>query len=216
MRFIPAKTPGFIPRMFPQYLWKAPHGEKTLYLTFDDGPIPEVTEFVLDQLAKYNAKATFFCIGANVEKHPSIYQKVLANGHAIGNHTQHHLKGWKTQKSTYIDNVLQAEKFLKEDHGPVKLFRPPYGQIKKGQAKKLKQLGFEIVMWDVLTFDWEDEVSKEECLSNALDNIEDGSIIVFHDSIKAKRNMEYALPKVLEVFSKQGYQFKSLADVFLK
>ncbi|OIQ23208.1 polysaccharide deacetylase family protein [Lacinutrix sp. MedPE-SW] len=214
MRFVPVKIPRVIKRIFPNYVWDFSSNNKTLYLTFDDGPTPEITKWTLNILEKYNAKATFFCIGNNVAKHPEIFQSVLNKGHAVGNHTQDHVKGWKTDTNTYINNTLQAETIinnaLKTSGKKVKLFRPPFGQIKKSQGKKIINLGYKIIMWSVITFDWEKEISKETCLKNAISKTKNGNIIVFHDSIKASKNMMYALPKFLEHFSKQGYQFKAI------
>lgn len=198
-------------KIFPNYIWDIPTHTKDLYLTFDDGPTPEITKWTLDILKQYDAKATFFCIGANIEKHPDIFLKTISDGHSIGNHTQHHIKGWKTKTNDYITEVLEAEKQIEEQQSKKSnLFRPPYGQIKPEQGKKLIDLGYKIIMWDVLSFDWEKEISEEECLHNVISKSKQGSIIVFHDSVKASKNMMYALPKVLEYFTKAGYKFKSL------
>ncbi len=212
--FLPAKMPNFVKKLFPNYVWdffsaSEYSSEKILYLTFDDGPVPEATEFVLDELKKYNAKATFFCIGENVEKHSNIFNKVINDGHAIGNHTQHHLEGWKTANDNYIQNTLEAESHIKE-HNASKLFRPPYGRIKRKQGKKLRELGYKIIMWDVVAKDWLQTVSQNKCLSNIMDNTRNGSIIVMHDSLKALDNVKYALPKVLDYFSNKGYRFEKI------
>ena len=173
-------------------------------MTFDDGPIPIVTPFVLNILKKHNAKATFFCIGDNVRKHPDVFAEVKKDGHAIGNHTYNHLKGWVTDNQVYLDNFLQADKLL-----DTPLFRPPYGRIKRAQAKLLKQArpDLKIIMWDVLSGDFDMSLKPEEALNNVLKNAKDGSIVLFHDSVKAFHKMEYALPRVLEHFSKLGYTF---------
>lgn len=200
--------------MFPNYVWNMPSVNKDLYLTFDDGPTPEITNWTLDILKKYNAKATFFCIGANIEKHPDIFLKIISDGHSVGNHTHNHIKGWRSTTKDYLAEVEHAqseiEKFYNTPSTIVKLFRPPYGQIKPEQGKKIMALGYKIIMWDVLSFDWEQEVSEEECLTNVISKSKQGSIIVFHDSIKASKNMMYTLPKVLEHFSNEDYAFKSL------
>ena len=198
--------------MFPNYVWDIPTHTKDLYLTFDDGPTPEITDWTLDTLKQYNAKATFFCIGDNIEKHPDIFQKIISEGHTIGNHTQHHVKGWKTKTKIYINEVLETEKQI-QTYQPQRshLFRPPYGQIKPKQGKQLIDLGYKIIMWDVLSFDWQKEISEEDCLNNVISKSKEGSIIVFHDSIKASKNMMYVLPKVLEYFSEAGYKFKALS-----
>ena len=221
MSLVPKKTPLVVKKMFPNYVWNITTNDKVLYLTFDDGPTPEITEWTLDVLKKYNAKATFFCIGNNIEKHPDIFQKTIKQGHAIGNHTHNHVKGWKTKTSEYLSNVNLCKSVLKSlipnskktgnsQSTNVNLFRPPYGRIKPKQAKTLIGSGYYIIMWDVLSFDWDKSISKEKCLENVLENTVNGSIIVFHDSVKASKNMMYALPKVLESYSKLGYEFKSL------
>ena len=211
MKIVPIKTPLVAKKMFPNYIWNMPVSEKVIYLTFDDGPTPEVTNWTLDVLQQYNAKATFFCIGSNIEKHPDIFQQILDKGHTIGNHTQNHIKGWTSKTKAYLKDVLSAQviinKVLVNDN---LLFRPPYGQIKPKQGKKLMGLNYKIVMWDVLSFDWDKTVSKEACLNNVISTAKQGSIIVFHDSIKASKNMQFALPKVLEYFTNKRYTFKSL------
>ncbi|WP_033957578.1 polysaccharide deacetylase family protein [Psychroserpens jangbogonensis] len=212
MKITPVKTPLVAKKMFPNYVWDIQTNTKDLYLSFDDGPIPEITNWTLDLLKHYNAKATFFCIGANIEKHPDIFQNIIKDGHAIGNHTQHHVKGWKTKTKAYITEVLEAEKQIElQQFKSSLLFRPPYGQIKPKQGKKLMALDYKIIMWDVLSFDWQKEISEDDCLNNVISKSKEGSIIVFHDSVKASKNMMYALPKVLEYFSKAGFEFKSLS-----
>jgi len=214
VKLVPVKIPSFIKRIFPDYVWDYSSSGKVLYLTFDDGPTPEITPWVLNLLQQYNAKATFFCIGDNIEKHPEIFKQVLAGGHTIGNHTQNHLRGWKTSTKRYIKNTLKAQEAITANTPhPLKplLFRPPYGQITPNQGKTLLNLGYKIIMWSVITFDWEDYLSEEQCLNNALNNTTNGNIIVFHDSIKASRNMTYALPEVLKHFSGLGYTFKAIS-----
>nr|WP_321247392.1 polysaccharide deacetylase family protein [uncultured Psychroserpens sp.] len=215
MKIAPVKTPVVAKRMFPNYVWDIATNNKELYLTFDDGPTPEVTNWTLDILKQYDAKATFFCIGANVEKHPDIFKSIIKDGHTIGNHTQNHIKGWKTKTKVYLKEVKDAQTTIYSNlknlnASKVTLFRPPYGQIKPKQGKKLIELGYQIIMWDVLSFDWEQDLSEEKCLENVISKSKEGSIIVFHDSVKASKNMMYALPKVLDIFSKKGYKFKSL------
>ncbi len=214
MNFTPTTTPQVVRSLFPSLVWDIPsNAEKTIYLTFDDGPTPEITEWTLDQLRQYNAQATFFCIGKNVEDHPKIFQKILQQGHGIGNHTQNHVKGWKTRTEDYIDNISTCNNtFELQNIKGTKLFRPPYGQIKPNQIKALKKNHYKIVMWSVLSIDWDQSVSKEKCLKNVIDNTTSGSIVVFHDSKKAAKNMQYALPKVLEHFSRKGYLFKRIPE----
>ncbi|MCL7752197.1 polysaccharide deacetylase family protein [Polaribacter sp. Z022] len=200
-------------RIFSKYTWRFPSNKKEIFLTFDDGPTPEITEFVLDELKKYNAKATFFCIGKNIKNHPDIFDKIVSEGHSIGNHTQNHLKGWKTNSKNYIENVLECENIILSEvkkSQQFKLFRPPYGKIKKNQAKKLLEKKYKIIMWDVLSADFDTTISKEKCLQNVLKNTTKGSIIVFHDSIKAAEKMQYALPIVLKEFSEKGFIFKAI------
>lgn len=207
MKIAPVKTPVVAKKMFPNYIWDIATTDKVLYLTFDDGPTPDITNWTLDILKQYSAKATFFCIGANIERHPDIFENIKSHGHTIGNHTQNHVKGWTTKSIDYLREVEEAQTTI-DSH--LNLFRPPYGQITPKQGKKLIELGYQIIMWDVLSFDWERDLSEEKCLENVISKSKAGSIIVFHDSVKASKNMMYALPKVLEYFSKKGYAFKSL------
>lgn len=222
MKFAPVKTPLVVKKMFPNYVWDMATNEQIIYLTFDDGPTPEITEWTLKTLKQYHAKATFFCIGNNIEKHPDIVQQVLNDGHSIGNHTHNHIKGWKASTEDYVDNVLKAEQVISSEFkvqsseinnqksSISNLFRPPYGQLKNKQGKALRKLGYKIIMWDVIAFDWEAEISSEKCLNNVLTKTENGSIVVFHDSVKASKHMQYALPKVLAHFSEKGFVFKAI------
>lgn len=209
MRFYFIKTPRILKRLFAKYTWSFFSDRKEIYLTFDDGPIPEVTEFVLNQLNKFNAKATFFCIGDNVQKHPAVFSRIVNEGHSVGNHTFNHLNGWKSSNTAYIENTNKCENLL--PHQKTKLFRPPYGKIKRKQAKQLLANGYKIIMWDVLSADFDTSISNERCLQNVLKNVESGSVIVFHDSIKASGKLYYVLPKVLKEFSQQGYEFTTIS-----
>jgi len=223
MTFYWIKTNRLIKRIFSNYVWDVPNLENKIYLTFDDGPTPEITEWVLKELQKHNAKATFFCIGNNIEKYPDIFEKVIADGHSIGNHTNNHLNGWKTSTEEFIKNssqwpvvssqndnasTIRYRSGLNTEH--CKLFRPPYGKIKPSQSKKLRQLGFKIIMWDVLSADFDTRISKETCLKNVINNVTTGSIIVFHDSVKAFPNLEYTLPKALKYWAAKGFLFEKL------
>lgn len=193
-------------KLFSNYVWDIPNSENKVYLTFDDGPTLEITEWTLNQLKEYNAKATFFCIGDNVRKFPKIFQKVINEGHSIGNHTFNHLNGWETSTSDYIENVKLYEiehNKLNTEH--CQLFRPPYGKIKPSQSKILRKLGYKIMMWDIISYDFDAKISKEQCLENVLKNVKTGSIIVFHDSKKAFTNLEYALPRTLDFLKKKGF-----------
>lgn len=214
--FYTVKVPWLIRKLYPSLTWEKPTNQKILYLTFDDGPHPVATPFVLDELAKYNAKATFFCIGKNVMEHPAIYKRILDEGHNVGNHTFNHLNGWKTANEKYFENIFEAAKYIDSN-----LFRPPYGRITKFQigllqgerlsSKQERQAGlFKIIMWSVISADFDKKLSPEKCLQYVILNSKPGGIIVFHDSTKAWDRMSYALPKVLEHFSKEGYQFHSI------
>jgi peptidoglycan/xylan/chitin deacetylase (PgdA/CDA1 family) len=203
------KTNWLVKKIFSNYIWELPNNEKKIYLTFDDGPTPEITEWTLVQLKKYNAKATFFCIGDNVKKHPEIFQKVIIEGHSIGNHTFNHFNGWKTSSQEYLENTNKCQsEICNLKPAFCNLFRPPYGKIKPTQSKKLRKLGYKIIMWDIISYDFDTKkTSPEKCLENVLKNVKPGSIIVFHDSVKAFPNLEYTLPKVLENLSKKGFVF---------
>jgi peptidoglycan/xylan/chitin deacetylase (PgdA/CDA1 family) len=190
--------------LLPSVTWKIPGPGKTLYLTFDDGPIPEVTPWVLDTLKQFQAKATFFCIGDNSRKHPGVMKLLIDSGHAIGNHTMHHLNGWKTPNEKYYSDVLECESLFK-----TKLFRPPYGKIKYKQVRFLKN-NFRIIMWDVLSKDYDVSLNGQQCFERIRNNTVNGSIIVFHDSLKAEKRLRYALPETLKYFSEKGYVFSSI------
>ncbi len=199
------KTPKFIQKLFPNFHWSIPTSEKSIYLTFDDGPIPEVTPWVLDQLSKYQAKATFFCVGDNVQKNSEVFQQVIDQGHQVGNHTFNHYNGWGTESINYFHNVRKCARMVQSD-----LFRPPYGRLTPKQAQFL-QRHYKIIMWDVLSGDFDPSISNEQCLKNVLTKTQSGSIVVFHDSIKAFDKVQYVLPKFLEHFHKQGYRFEALS-----
>ena len=199
-------SPFWLKAIYPRYIWHIPVKEDKIFLTFDDGPIPKITEFVLDQLRDFNAKATFFCIGDNVRKHPDVYQQLLNEGHSVGNHTYNHMNGWKTEDSVYNENISLCDQQLGIS---TQLFRPPYGRIKRAQAKLLPTER-KIIMWDVLSGDFSAQLSPEVCLSKSIKHTKPGSIILFHDSLKAANNMMYALPRFLEHFSQKGYKFEAL------
>jgi len=200
-------SPFWLRWLYPTLTWHKSRKEKYVYLTFDDGPIPVVTPYVLNTLKKYDCKATFFCIGDNIDKNPSILSDVIAEGHTVGNHTYNHLRGWKTSDGDYLDSVRKASVLT-----GTRLFRPPYGRIKKSQITDIRKHfpETEIVMWDVLSGDFDESITKEQCVENVLKHCNNGSIIVFHDSLKAFERLEYALPIVLENLSEKGFQFKTL------
>lgn len=208
-------------RVYPGLTWTRKTLEKVIYLTFDDGPIPEVTDYVLDELDKYAAKATFFCVGDNVFKYPMVFKKIISRGHKVGNHTFNHLNGWKNETSRYLQNVVKCDDIL-IDTTPLgseqayvstltgkKLYRPPYGKLKKAQIRQLQE-EYEIVMWNVLTGDFDRNLSPEKCLHKAIKYTNKGSIVIFHDSVKALPNLQYALPRFLKHFTEAGYRFESL------
>lgn len=210
MMRLPHRIPSFIPYFFPRLTWHVPTTQREVYLTFDDGPVYGPTEFVLDTLKSASAKGTFFCIGDNVRKHPEVFRRILSAGHAVGNHTFNHLSGWSTSTDLYLKNVQLCDDEMTRhmSNQSLKLMRPPYGRIKRSQIRELAN--YKIVMWDVLSFDFEKRLSPEKCLSRTLAAVRPGSIIVFHDSIKAERNMMFALPRLLNSLAEQGYTFKSL------
>ncbi|MEM9546954.1 MAG: polysaccharide deacetylase family protein [Bacteroidota bacterium] len=197
------KTPGIIQTIFGGLIWKIVKSQK-VYLTFDDGPVPEATPWVLDQLKAKNVKATFFCVGENVKKYPEIYQRVLDEGHAVGNHTYNHLNAWKTNYTEYQQNVEDAAKWVDSS-----LFRPPYGRLSPGLIRSLKNK-YNIVMWDVLSGDFDTSISAQECLTNVKDNAKEGSIIVFHDSIKAIDKLRFVLPSVISFFEEKGMEMDKI------
>ena len=202
----PHRTPFFLPLLYPSLCWRISTNEKEIFLTFDDGPVPGPTDFVLKTLSNYAIKATFFCIGDNIRKHSTLFEEIIEEGHHIGNHTFHHTNGWKVGPDRYYEEVkLCDEEIEKYTHHKTKLFRPPYGRIKRSQVTSLKD--YTIIMWDVLSVDYNKNLSKESCLRNTLKVVRPGSIIVFHDSLKAEVNLRYALPKFIESCLVNGYSF---------
>ena len=202
-------SPWWLRALYPSLTWRIKMREKVLYLTFDDGPHETATPFVLDELQRYNAKATFFCIGKNVAEYPEIYQRILKEGHSVGNHTYNHVNGWKVSDAVYLEEIQQTATLVKSN-----LFRPPYGRIKRSQLKKLQTPNSKLqtIMWDVLSGDFDTNLTAEACIGYVLYHSKPGSNIVFHDSTKAMERMQYALPKVLEHFSKEGYVFKGIEE----
>lgn len=207
------KVPKIIKLLFFNQVWDIPNSENTIYLTFDDGPTPEITERVLEILDKHHIKATFFCIGDNVRKHPEIVQKILSKQHSVGNHTYSHLKGWKTPTKIYISNTEACRMKLNSQFTiqNSQIFRPPYGKITPWQSFKLRKLGYKIIMWDVLSKDYDTSISAEKCYENVIKNVSSGSIIVFHDSNKAKINILNSLEKTIETLKSKGFNFEKIA-----
>lgn len=200
------KTPEVLKPLGKQFLWNVKTEEKVLFLTFDDGPIPGVTPKVLDLLNQYNAKASFFCVGENVKRHPEIFKQVKNQGHLTANHTYNHLNGWKTPNYVYYKNILKSD-----DYNPTSYMRPPYGRITRNQADHLMKR-YTLVMWDVLSGDFDQKITPKKCARNVLESARPGSIIVFHDSIKAEKNMLFALELTLNYFSRKGYRFLRLDE----
>lgn len=210
-----------IKKVYPEAIWRFSSTEKIIYLTFDDGPMESITPWVLEVLKKYKIAATFFCVGENIERYPEIYNRIIEEGHTTGNHTYNHLKGWKTNTEEYLKNVELCEKTMnplvapssiktEERVGQRFLFRPPYGKIKKSQYSYLKSK-YSIVMWDVLSGDYDKKTSHKKCLNNVIKNTRNGSIVLFHDSIKAESNLKYTLVPFIEWALKEGYCFKKIA-----
>ncbi len=205
--FYLVRMPWWLRKLHVGRVWRIPVTEKILYLSFDDGPHPEATPFVLEQLKKYNARATFFCIGKNVHEYADIYRQILVEGHRVGNHTQNHLNGWKVKDKTYLENISAAAKVIDSD-----LFRPPYGRMTAFQSSILRSdpLRYKVIMWEVLSGDFDQSLSAERCGRNVIRLARPGSIVVFHDSAKALPRLREALPAVLEHFTNKGYRFDSI------
>ena len=198
------KTPTLIQFFFPSLLWSKKRDKKILYLTFDDGPYNMLSPFILDELKKYKAKATFFYLGSKAEKYPQLIKRCKDENHKIGNHTYSHPNGWKTKNSRYYQDIEKANKLLNSN-----LFRPPYGRIKPSQINHLKKY-YKIIMWDILRWDFDKKTSAEECYNNIIKNTKSGSIIVLHENEKSAKTVKEVLPKILSYFSSQGFKFEKL------
>jgi len=203
------RSPWWLRQLYKGCLWQIPTKDKKIYLTFDDGPHPSVTPYVLDRLKEHNARATFFCVGKNVEAYPEVYKRILEEGHAVGNHTFDHLDGWATPDKRYLDNIAEARRLIVSD-----LYRPPYGRITRFQLRQLAAPGFNLktVMWSILSGDFDKSISGADCMQNVVLRIEPGSIVVFHDSEKAYERLSYALPAVLKYFSSREYSFDKITS----
>ncbi|MGQ0829296.1 MAG: polysaccharide deacetylase family protein [Bacteroidota bacterium] len=198
------RPPYLLQKLYPKAIWRMDASQKKIYLTFDDGPVPGITNWVLDILKQHNIRGTFFCVGENVVKHPDLFQRIINEEHRIGNHTYHHLNGWNTHTFKYLKNIQKCAEVVNSN-----LFRPPYGRTKKSQLAILKSQ-YSIIMWDVLSGDYSKTTSPEKCLNNVINSVRNGSIIVFHDSYKAKKNIEYALPRFIEYAKTNGFEFEIL------
>lgn len=197
--------PSFFQRVFSGYITcRIPKAEKILFLTFDDGPTPDISDFILESLRQFNAYATFFCVGQNIQRHPDVFQKCITLGHSIGNHTYSHKNGWKTSNIEYFRDIEKFNEIFK-----TKLFRPPYGRLKLSQLRHLNRM-FDIYLWSVLSYDFDNNISADICLKNIIRYSDNGSIIVFHDNVKAIKNLSYALPRVLQHFSEKGFKFNAI------
>ena len=196
------QVPGFVRGLFPKALWRMNPDEKAVYLTFDDGPIPVVTPWVVELLGRYDIKATFFMVGDNVRKHPQEFRQVIEAGHRVGNHTFNHLKGLFTETNEYLDNVEKADALIHS-----KLFRPPHGMLRRRQYNELSK-HYQFVMWDLVTRDYSNRLCGEDVLANVKKYARNGSIITFHDSLRSEENLKYALPRAIEWLLEQGYEFK--------
>jgi peptidoglycan/xylan/chitin deacetylase (PgdA/CDA1 family) len=198
---LPARPPKLLQSLLPQCFWSLPNRQNKIYLTFDDGPTPEVLPFILKTLDTYKVPATFFCVGENMQNHPDLVKEILNRNHAIGNHTYNHISGWRTKNVTYFENVEACNKVYK-----TKLFRPPYGRLRASQANELRRK-YKIIMWDVLSYDYDKKVLPQTCFRNVIDATKSGSVIVFHDNTKALKNLEYALPRSIDFLLKKDFVF---------
>ncbi len=199
-----ARIPSLITRSFKKMTFNIRDNSKSVYLTFDDGPTPKVTHWVLDKLDEYKAKGTFFCLGRNVDAHPEIFSEIVKRGHSVGNHTYSHMKGYSASTSKYLDDIHMADELIKS-----KLFRPPYGRILRSQVKAILP-EFKIILWEVLSVDYNRKISGDTVSKNVINNVRPGSIVVFHDSDKARKNLYHALPEVLKYLQENGYEMKAI------
>jgi len=212
------RTPAFLKIIYPDLIWDLKNNGNDIFLTFDDGPIPDVTEFVLDTLEENKARATFFCVGQNVESNPGLFQRIIHNGHAVGNHSYNHLVGWKVKNNDdYYENIDLCDRVFRENgyQSTVKYFRPPHGRIKLSQIRRLKT-EYKIIMWDVLSMDYDPMQTSQECLLKTMKYTRPGSIIIFHDSRKTENKIKFVLPQLMDFFKSQNYNLRNLDEYFIK
>jgi peptidoglycan-N-acetylglucosamine deacetylase len=203
------KTPFILKKLYPSLIWNNSRLEKKIYLTFDDGPIPEVTDFVLETLGEFGAMGTFFCVGDNIRKHPEVFQRVVTADHSVGNHTFNHLNGFKNSNENYFSNIQECDSYINNAENKSNLFRPPYGRIRNSQIQVLKK-NYKIIMWDVLSGDFDKSLAPDKCLKETIRCTKPGSIVVFHDSVKTYDTIKYVLPRYLYHFRSLGFSFKRL------
>ncbi len=210
MNFYPTKFPFFFKKLLPTLIYDIPNNKQKIYLTFDDGPTPKITDWVLNELDKVQAKATFFCIGNNIAKHPNIVSNLVDKGHQIANHSYNHAKGWGTSATDYIEELIQTEKLLQQFSESKKLFRPPYGRITRKQIKEVQSLGHKIIMWTIVVGDFSKELNTQKAIDYLTNKTQTGSILVFHDSVKAFPQLKEVLPTVLQNLKNRGFEFEVL------
>jgi peptidoglycan/xylan/chitin deacetylase (PgdA/CDA1 family) len=210
------KTPKLLEYIYPEAIWHGDRSKKNIYLTFDDGPVPRVTEYILDLLSDLTVKASFFCVGENVKNHPKIFDRMIQDGHGIGNHTFNHLNGWTTSDREYVENIQMCSDILQHSghQGHPLYFRPPYGRIRKNILKKINA-AYKIIMWDVLSHDFSSKVSPETCFQKSLQHTKNGSIIVFHDSIKTFEKIKFVISQFILYLRDKNYEFHVIDDIFL-
>lgn len=204
------KTPIYVQWLYPGLTWRKRSGKKILYLTFDDGPVPEATPDVLEILSNKGVKASFFCVGDNIKKHPELFLQIIKEDHVVANHTFNHLDGWDCALEEYVDNVELCKKEMEDQNIKSRMFRPPYGKINRKQIKTLKKAGYDIIMWDVLSGDFDANLSAKDCLKKSINATSDGSIIIFHDSIKSIDKVRKVLPSYIDHFQNEGFTFATL------
>ena len=210
-------TPSISKFLFPDLIWNLKGNDRSIYLTFDDGPVAGVTEFVLDVLDECDAKATFFCVGENIQKYPDVFRRIIDSNHTVGNHTHNHLNGWVTSTSEFLHNVSLCDQVLRENgyNSTLKLFRPPYGRLTLRQLQKLKS-EYKIVMWDILSMDFDNNQSPEQCLKILKKHTSSGSVVVLHDSLKTENKIKFVLPGILDFFKNRDFNINNLESYFMK